>query len=200
LGWGGIIALTLGGIGSWWLMRQSLKPIEQGFQQLQQFTADASHELRSPITVVKTSIEVMQNHPERIHAADVKKLAAIASATNQMTRLVEDLLLLAHTDAAPKILAVKSIPIHLDEVIQGLVDLLSPMAQAKGITLESYLPNRVFVKGDVAQLKRLFSNLVENALQYTLPGGTVTVSLFKLDRFVVTRVEDTGIGIAPEYI
>lgn len=198
LGWGGLIALTLGGVGSWWLTRQSLQPIERGFQRLQQFTADASHELRSPITVVKTSIEVIQSHPERIHAADVKKLAAIASATNQMTHLVEDLLLLARTDADPTLSAVKLIPIGIDEILEDLIDWLSPTAQAKGITFKCYLPNGVFVKADVAQLKRLFSNLLENALQYTLPKGTVTVSIFRLDWFVVTRVEDTGIGIAPE--
>lgn len=82
LAWGGLIALTLGGIGSWWLTRQSLKPIKRSFQQLKQFTADASHELRNPLTVVKTSIAVVQSHPERIHPVDVKKLAAITSATD----------------------------------------------------------------------------------------------------------------------
>jgi signal transduction histidine kinase len=76
LGCGGLVAVILSRIGGWWLTKQSLKPIEQSFQQLKQFTADASHELRSPLTAVKTSIEVMMNHPERIHPADVKKLKA----------------------------------------------------------------------------------------------------------------------------
>ena len=80
------------GAGGLWLTQRALKPVEQSFRQLQQFTADASHELRSPITAVKTSVEVMRNHPERIHPKDIKKLAAIASATTQMSRLVEDLL------------------------------------------------------------------------------------------------------------
>ncbi|MBE9129082.1 MULTISPECIES: histidine kinase dimerization/phospho-acceptor domain-containing protein [unclassified Coleofasciculus] len=88
---GGMIALGLMGVGGMWLTKQSLKPIERSFRQLKQFTADASHELRSPLTAIKTSVEVMQTHPERIHPADVEKLTAIASATNQMSRLVADL-------------------------------------------------------------------------------------------------------------
>jgi len=70
--WGGLIVIVLGSMGGWWLTRQSLKPIQQSFQQLKQFTADASHELRSPLTAVKTSVEVIMNHPERVHPADVK--------------------------------------------------------------------------------------------------------------------------------
>ena len=200
LGLVGIIALTLTGIGGLWQCFQSLKLIEQSFQKLKQFTADASHELRSPLTVMTTVVEVMQSHPERIHSADVKKLAALASATEQMTRLLEDLLLLARTDAASATPVVESISISLDEVLEDLIDSLSPQAQAKEITLKSDLPYGVFVKGNPAQLRRLFSNLLENALQYTPDGGVVTVSIVRRDRFVTVCVEDTGTGIAPEHI
>ena len=116
-------------------------------------------------------------HPERIHPMDVEKLDAIFTATNQMSRLVEDLLLLARTDATDATPALEWISIPLDEVLEDDVDLLSLPAQAKGITLKSDLPDGVFVKGNAAQLKRLFSNLLSNALQYTPVGGTVTVSI-----------------------
>ena len=89
------MALVFSGIGGMWLAQQVLKPIQQSFQRLKHFTADASHELRSPLTAISTATEVMQSHPERIHPLDVKKLVAIASATNQLTRLAEDLLFLA---------------------------------------------------------------------------------------------------------
>ncbi len=201
LEWGGIIAVIFSGVGGWWLTNKSLHPIEQSVQQLKQFTADASHELRSPLTAIKTSVEVMQRHPERIDPADVKKLAAIASATNQMTRLVEDLLFLARTDAAPKTPNVEWVSIPLDELLEDLVDLLQPQAEAKGITLRFEIADEIFVKGDASQMRRLFSNLLENALQYTQAGGTVTAAIVSRDdRFVVVSVEDTGIGIAPEHI
>ena len=207
LGVAGIIALSLTGVGGLWLTRQSIKPIQLSFQQLKQlnqqlkqFTADASHELRSPLAAIKTSIQVMMTHPERIHPADVGKLDAIASATGQMTRLVEDLLLLARTDAMGNTPSVEWRAIPVDELLEDLIDFLSPQAQAKKITLKLNLAEEVFVKGDSAQLKRLFSNLLENALQYTPPGGTVTVSTASQDKFTAIGVEDTGIGIAPEHV
>ena len=207
LGLGGIVALLLTGVGGLWLTRQSLKPIEQSFQQLKQlneqlkqFTADASHELRNPLTVVKTSIQVMLTHPERIHPADVEKLDALVSATNQMTHLVEDLLMLARTNTKDGIPAHEWIFIHLDELLEDVVDYFSPQAQVKGVSLKTDFAVEVLVEGDAARLRRLFSNLLENALHYTPSGGTVTISLFSVERFVVISVEDTGIGIAPEHI
>jgi signal transduction histidine kinase len=197
---GSVFALSITAIGGLWLTQQSLKPIEQSFQQLKQFTADASHELRSPLTAIKTSVEVMRSHPERIHPADVKKLGAIASATNQMTHLVEDLLLLARTDAASAAPAQDWRAIPLDEVLEDLVELLEPKAVAKAIELQSNLQPNVSVMGDAAQLSRLFSNLLENAIAYTPARGTIALSMHRSDRFVIVSVEDTGIGIAPEQL
>ena len=195
LGW--IIALTLTGIGGWWLTKQSLQPIENSFQQLKQFTADASHELRSPLTAIKTCVEVMQSHPDRIHPADINKLQAIASATNQMTGLVADLLFLARNDAQP-IINLELISIPLDELLEDLIDFLQPQAEEKGIIFQSYLQAGILVKGDGNQLRRLFANLLENAVQYTPKEGKISIIMNKFDRFAIVNVEDTGIGIAPE--
>lgn len=198
LGVGGAMALGFVGISGIWLTQKAIEPIEQSFQQLKQFTADASHELRSPLTVIKTSVGVIQNHPERVHPLNTKKVSAIASATNQMTHLVADLLLLARSDSASAAPIVESVPVFLDKLLQERLDLLDPQAQAKKITLKSNLLPELFVIGDPSQLARLFSNLLENALQYTPAQGTVTLSMMRLRRSVVVRVEDTGIGIAPE--
>lgn len=198
LGVGGAMALGFVGISGIWLTQKAIEPIEQSFQQLKQFTADASHELRSPLTVIKTSVGVIQNHPERVHPLNTKKVSAIASATNQMTRLVADLLLLARSDATAPAPIVESVPVFLDQVLQDLLNILEPQAQTKKITLKSKLLPDLFVIGDSSQLIRLFSNLLENALQYTPAQGTVTLSMVRLRRSVVVKVEDTGIGIAPE--
>jgi len=170
------------------------------FQQLKQFTADASHELRSPLTAIKTSVEVMQSHPERIHDADVKKLAAIASATKQMTELVEDLLLLARMDAGTAKITREWIVVPLDEVLEDLLEFWELQAEEKQIALKSNLVSGLSVMGDAAQLTRLFSNLIGNAIHYTSSGGTVTVSLINQNRLVIVNVEDTGIGIDAENV
>lgn len=202
IGLGGLVALSLTAIGGMWLTRQALEPVESSFQQLKQFTADASHELRSPLTVVKTSVEVMQmlNAPERIHPLYTKRLTAITRATNQMTRLIEDLLFLARRDVATDTPPFECIPIPLDELLQDLVELMEPQIQAKEITLKFHWLAGVSVAGDAAQLTRLFSNLLENALQYTSPEGTVVLSMASFNRSVIVSVEDTGIGIAPEHL
>ncbi len=195
---GGFVALGLTGLGAIWLIRQSLRPIEKSFEQLKQFTADASHELRSPLTAIKTSVEVMQMYPERIDPADVDKLAAIASASKQMTRLVEDLLLLSRMDRAPTPIKHQWIPVPIDEILEDQINCSDIEAEIKTITLKSKLITGLSVLGDAQNLKRLFANLLDNALQYTPGGKTVTVSMFAMENHVAIAVEDEGIGIAPE--
>lgn len=194
---GKTMALILSGLGGIWLTQQALEPVEQSFQRLKQFTTDASHELRNPLTAISIATEVIQSHPERIHPSDARKLVAIASATNQLTRLAEDLLFLARTDAVaqPK-LERKSV--FLDEVLADLLEFLEPQAQAKNITIRSQLLTGISVKGEATQLRRLFSNLLENALKYTQAGGSVVLAMTKHQPFIVVRVEDTGMGIAAE--
>ena len=203
LAWGGLSALLLAGVGGCWLTQRSLKPIEQSYEQLKQFTADASHELRSPLTVVKTSIDVVMNHPERIHPADAKKLRAISSATNQMTELVEDLLLLARRDAnsVPSV-AQSSIP--LNELLEDLIEAVEVQAEEKGIQIQLIPFHPTQVQGDAMHLSRLFLNLLQNAIQYTPAGGRVTVAGQMRDSFskrgIVISIEDTGVGIAAEQL
>jgi signal transduction histidine kinase len=195
-GLGGIIALGLITIGGMWLTNQSFLPIEKGYQQLKQFTTDASHELRSPLTIIKTSVEVMQTHPERIHPDDELKFGAIVSATNQMSYLVENLLLLARTEKIPKQIPQTWILIPLDELLEDVIEFLELKAQAKQIVIQQNWQANVVVRGDATELYRVFANLLDNALRYTPSKGTVKISLHKNDKLALVKVEDTGIGIA----
>jgi two-component system, OmpR family, manganese sensing sensor histidine kinase len=102
LGGGVIVALLLSGVGGAILTRQAMQPAEQSFERLKQFTADASHELRSPLMAIETNVEVALIYPDGNRSrGDTEKFEAIASATSQMTRLTEDLLFLARTDQLP---------------------------------------------------------------------------------------------------
>lgn len=200
LGGGGLIAIILSSVAAWWLTNQSLEPIKQSFAQLKQFTADASHELRSPLTVIKTSVEVMQSHPERIHPNNVKKLASIVSATNQITHLVEDLLTLARIESRPIELSHQLPSLPLEEILEDLVDLYTDMALEKQINLSLITNGSPWIKGDVNQLQRIFTNLIENALQYTPNHGKISIQLTSLEKSVIITIQDTGIGIAPAHL
>ncbi|MGB5771588.1 MAG: HAMP domain-containing sensor histidine kinase [Crocosphaera sp.] len=194
----GIIPFTLAIIAGWLLTEEAVKPIEAGFKQQQQFTADASHELRGPLTAIKASIDLMRRHPERFQDKDIRKIGAIANATEQMTRLVEDLLFLARTEKKTITSNPEHIPISLNYLLQNLVELVQPLAQEKKITLDYQEFAQVSVMGNQDQLTRLFSNLLYNALNYTSEQGFVIVRLARHNRGVKISIEDTGIGISPK--
>lgn len=195
---GGIaIALLFSSIGGILLTRQAMQPIDESFQRLKQFTADASHELRSPLMAVKSNTAVALKYPEGMRETDAEKFQAIASATNQMTRLTEDLLFLARTD---------SLPTHNKEItdltliLQNLIQLYQPHVEVKQISLNNQLTENIHLLGDSVQLTRLFTNLIQNAINYTLPGGVINVIASCVGSYVIIKVQDTGIGIAPEQL
>lgn len=200
LGIGLLVELGLCGLGGLWLTRQAVRPVEQSLRQIKRFTADASHELRSPLTVIKSNIGLVLNHPERIHASDAKRLAAINWAADQMTNLMEELLFLARTEQNQGVLSSASVPLDLEATLKSLVELFEPKAQAKGITLKSELTTGLHLLGDTVQLNRLFSNLIENAIQYTPTGGRIWVRARSQGKQIQVEVQDTGIGIAKEDI
>jgi len=188
--------VTLGGI---WLTSQSLSPVLANLEQLKQFTANASHELRNPLTAIRASVAVLQSHPERINAMDWDKLQAIASASGQMSQLVDDLLLLTRLDRHTLDARLwRSLP--LDELLEDLGFIYGDRAAAADLTLTLDLQAEAIIQGDAAQLQRLFTNLLSNALQYTPPGGYITLTLKIQENQAWVNIQDTGIGIAPEHI
>ncbi|MDJ0509749.1 MAG: HAMP domain-containing sensor histidine kinase [Crocosphaera sp.] len=193
-----IVPLTLTMIGGWWLTGQAVEPIEEVFKQQQQFTADASHELRGPLTAIKASIDLMRRHPERFNQKDIRKIKAIANATEQMTGLVEDLLFLARTDKRNVQSEDQYKPIVINNMLQQLVDLVAGLAEEKKISLFYQESQQVEVMGNEDQLNRLFANLLYNALNYTPANGSIFVRLVQQNRVVKVAVEDTGIGIAAQ--
>ena len=198
LGSGGTFALIFITIGGTLLTQQALEPVEQSLQRLKQFTANASHELRNPLTVINIAVEVMQSHPERIHPMDIKKLAAISSANDQLTRLAEDLLFLAKKDAVATQPVADRTSVVLDKLLRDVVTRLEFQAEVKAITIASTLLTDIAVRGEATQLHRLFSNLLENALKYSHPGSKICLSMSTHRHVAIVRVEDNGMGIAPE--
>lgn len=197
LGSGIAIALVLSSISGFWLTRQAMQPIEQSFQRLKQFTADASHELRGPLMAIKSNAAVALKYSQGMRSTDAEKFKAIASATNQMSRLTEDLLFLARAEQIP---TSEWVSVNLTEILNNLLVLYKSQAEAKKIDLTANLTTDLNLLANQAQLTRLFSNLIENALQYTPVAGKVKIQTNKVSGYVFISVIDTGIGIAPEHL
>ncbi|GFE69511.1 hypothetical protein CFPU101_21210 [Chroococcus sp. FPU101] len=199
LGFSVLTVLGLIALGGLWLTKKALEPVMQSFKQLQQFTADASHELRGPLTAIKASVDVMRNHPERFETKDAKKLAAIASATEQMTHLTQDLLFLARSEAKSSVLNQQDWHcLALDALLDDLFEWLEPVAEAKNIHFKYDCLAKAKIRGDQAQLSRLFSNLLENAINYTPEGGKIRLRLTQHNQTALVSIKDTGIGIPSE--
>lgn len=174
-----------------------MQPIEESFQRLKQFTADASHELRSPLMAIKSNAAVALKYPDEMRKSDTEKFQAIVSAANQMTRLTEDLLLLAR---AEKNCDLREYSVNLSAILSDLFSLYQPEASAKKIDFKSEIDGDMYLLGNAGQLTRLFANLIENALHYTLSAGTVEVTANSVSSYLIVSVRDTGAGIAAEHI
>lgn len=198
---GGIsLALTLGTIGSLWLTRQAMRPVQTGYRRLQQFTADASHELRSPLTAIKLNAATALRHPNELSPEEIgESFEQIQEATDQMMHLTNDLLLLARADEDIKMDGHRE-SVSLDPLLGALTEQLGITAQQKQIHLDYQAEGHPRVFADPGQVNRLFRNLVENAIQYTPPGGKVMVLLQEREHHTLVTIADTGIGIAPEHI
>ena len=159
------------------------------------FMADASHELRTPISILRTAADVTLSRPVRDEEEYREALSAVSQQASRLTRLVDDMLVLARADGGgyPVVVA----PVNLTTLVSECVRELRPPADDNGITVRTSL-EAVTLQGDDTLLRRMFSNLFGNALKYTPRGGSIDVSLTKADGEVVLRVADTGPGIPAE--
>jgi signal transduction histidine kinase len=193
LGIGLPVVMLLVAVASWWLAGLAMQPIYQSYDQMQQFTTDAAHELRTPIATIQATIESVPDASEQEAQA---ALAVVERQNQRLAQLVQDLLLLARMDR--QALAEKYRPCCLNDLLSDLVESLSILEIAAPIHLTTHFKGQTLVvMGDENQLCRLFSNLITNALHYTPAGGTVTIGLERDDHSALVQVQDTGIGIAP---
>lgn len=195
-----ICALALAGfyLISRLLARLSLGPAEQAWERQRQFVADASHELKTPITVILANTEVLLSHPDDRVSDQAKWIDYIQDEAVRMKGLVDDLLFLAKSDAA-------RLPSHpdtvkLDQLVTGTLLSFEPVAFEAGVTLRDQVEPNVTVQGDEAQLRRLAVILLDNAVKYAGENGTVTVRLSRVQDRPQLSVHNTGPAIPPEHL
>lgn len=173
--------------------------LEDSFQRMTQFTADASHELRTPVAIIRTTAEVIRRK-SRSEKEYTEALDRILAESERTTELVEDLMLLARADANAEDLAPG--PVELAALTQAACTEARVLAEATGIRLANDRLSPCIVVGDDRALRRLLLILLDNAIKYSKPGGEVQVCLDLCQRgggrTAVLEVRDQGIGITSE--
>lgn len=187
--------LFLVGLASWWLAGLAMQPIYRSYHQIQQFTADAAHELRTPLAAIRATVESVLQSPDLSEAESRNTLQIVERQNNRLSQLVQDLLLLSRMDMQK--ISPKRQLCCLNDLISDVIEEIAALAIAAEVSLDAgTCRSELYVFGDEEQLYRLLSNLVDNAIQYTPSGGLVKIKLEREESFAALSVQDTGIGIS----
>ncbi len=191
-----VFALFVILILGYFLTAFTLRPIAEARERERRFLADAAHELRMPLSVMKTSTEVALRVGKHLTPSIKKMLAENIDEIDSLTNIANGLLLLVGGETIPQ---KNHAAISLYALLQDSVEKFTPFANSHHITLSiEKLPAGpdVMVLGDRGALMRAFNNIIDNSLKYTLKGGVVTVNVTVQDRTATIQIVDTGIGIS----
>jgi signal transduction histidine kinase len=159
--------------------------------------ADASHELRTPVAILRNEAEIVLAREERALDEYRAALVIVKGEGVKLTRIVDDLFLLARADAGEQPL--RPVELYLDELASDIVRGLRSLAQTRETSVELATEGEAPYRGDEDLLRRLLSNLIENAIKYASPGGHVRTSVRSGPHSYIVTVSDDGPGIAPDF-
>ncbi len=172
-----------------------LARLEEAFARERQFIADASHELKTPLTVINANAQLLKRWGDDEPAVRAESLDAIITESQQLAGMVSGMLTLAKADSGDKI---PTEPLRLDRLISDVAAHARTRAEHKSLVLETHLPAAAaIVVGDESLLRQLFSNLIDNAIKFT-ENGRIDVTLTMQAGKAIVDVGDTGIGIDVE--
>jgi two-component system, OmpR family, sensor kinase len=173
-----------------------LSRVQSAFEQQRRFMADASHELRTPISIVRGEADIALAMSDRPPEEYREALSVVRAEARRLSRIVHDLFLLARADAGQQPLQPRTF--YLDEVIADCARIARSLASRRGMTLTSNVSCEAAVCGDEDLIRRLVLNLLDNALKYCSEGGTVEIALREEAGCHHVVVSDSGPGIPPE--
>jgi len=176
-------------------LNEMIARLEQAFVQQRRFVADASHELRTPVAVIRSVTDVALEH-KLTRKEYVAALHDINAESERLSKLITELLSLARADEGQ--LAIDHEPVRLDLLAQDVVASIEPLAIECEINLKLGQTEPATVSGDTLRLIQVMMALVDNALTYTNAGGCISLSVAVRNKQAYFAVRDTGIGIAPE--
>lgn len=196
-----LLLVGLGGLAAFFLISLflsawALRPVEKAWEQQRQFVADASHELKTPLTVILTNSGILLSHRQDTIEQQVKWVEYTQAEANRMKKLVDDLLFLAKSDDAHTPLL--QTRLNFSDLVWSCVLSFEPVAYEQGIVINSEIAPDISLFGDEGQLKQLVVILLDNACKYAGKNGTVTLTLERLKEQVCLSVNNTGEPIPAE--
>lgn len=186
-----LLILIGGGILCYFLARRTLKPIEESHNALERFTADASHELRTPITAMQSEIEVALMDPKLTLGKAKQQLQSNLEELAKLTALSEGLLKLAQL----KDFKLSDKQVQIDSIINEAITRIKPLAKSKNIVINSKVEDGLTVTGDKPSLIEALTIILDNAVKYSPAKTEITITAHKNQKNVDIVVEDNGIGI-----
>jgi len=174
-----------------------LSRLEDSVRRMTQFTADASHELRAPVSLIRTTAEVAVQKRDRPAGEYLEALDEILQESERTSQVVDSLMLLARADSGKENL--ECVPVDACAVVKEAAEQGERLARTHGLKFEATVPDGlVSIQADADALRRALLILLDNAVKYTPQGGSVRIALRATDGFAVILVSDTGIGIASQ--
>ena len=194
--WVGLLALVVIFLISRFFANRTIHPIAAAWEKQNQFIADASHELKTPLTTIHTNIDVLLSRSDPTKKDEYKWLGYIKAETERMTRLTNDLLYLARLEndehKLPKII------FSLSETVQSTLLTMEAVIYEKQCTLTEDIQENLYIVGNPDQIKQLTMILLDNAVKYAGKNGRIAVCLRQSEKKYVLSVSNTGAPIPPE--
>ena len=171
--------------------------LDGAFQRIREFTLHASHELKTPLTVLHGELETDLNN-EPLPAAQREKILGQLDEIQRLTKIVDGLTLLTKADAGQ--VALKLEPVALDEIVRDAFADAEILAKPANVSANLVACEKISIRGDKHRLRQMLLNLTDNAVKYNRPGGTVEFSLRRAGADAELKISNTGKGIAPEVL
>ena len=181
--------------GGWFLAKRNLAPVERSIEQQQRFMADASHELRTPAAVLRAEADVTLSRASRSEAEYRSSMSVVQDAARRLTRIVDDIFLLARADAGHLVLRAEEV--ELADIVVDAVRAAQAIGAMRDVTIDLTHAVEARVRADADLLGRVLLNLLDNAVKYSSPGSTVHVRMASAAGSVTVTVVDRGSGIPP---
>ncbi|MGL4522393.1 MAG: sensor histidine kinase, partial [Bacilli bacterium] len=193
---GGIIFVLVAiGVGRL-LANYALKPIQSAWKQQEQFVADASHELRTPLAIFQSTAENLLLHPERSVEQESEKVVRLLKESKGMTRLVDDLLMLAKGQSSQE--EMKKSDVSLTQLVENLDQYYTDVCMLSNKKWRCEVGGDIRLICDELHIRRMLLNLIDNAIKFTPEQGEISLRVKQNAKQVEIQVHDTGIGIVPD--